>query len=263
MKLKKLYLGTNLKMYKTISETGDFLKRLIRNTKPYQGDTAELFVIPSYTSLPMAMELTGNTAIKIGAQNMSWEEEGPFTGEISPRMLEEIGVGLVMVGHSERRHVFHETDEEENRKVLCAVKHGLTVLLCVGETGADKEAAVSGQVLEIQLKKGLKSISVSQVPQLWVAYEPVWAIGKNGIPASAEYAQHNHLIIKKCLTEMFGNQAMSIPVLYGGSVNFDNSGSFILQPDIDGLFIGRSAWDADSFARILVRVRKMVQIEDK
>lgn len=248
---RKIYFGTNLKMYKNIRETTEYLKALSRLTEDLNRDSMELFVIPSYTSLSAAAQITDKQFITLGAQNMCWEEKGTFTGEISPLMLQEIGIGLVMIGHSERRHVFGETDEEENRKVTCALNHGMTALLCVGETAKEKDYNISDEVIRTQLKIGLSHIPVSQISRLWIAYEPVWAIGESGTPASAEYAEEKHQTIKNCLTELFGEAGSEIPVLYGGSVNPDNAVPLISQPSIDGLFTGRSAWDASSFDSLI------------
>ncbi len=255
---KKIFFGTNLKMYKNIKETTEYLKTLSQLTKDISRDSMELFVIPSYTSLSAAAQSTDKQFITLGAQNMCWEEKGTFTGEISPLMLQEIGIGLVMIGHSERRHVLGETDEEENQKVKCALSHGMTALLCVGETAEEKNYRISDEVIRTQLKIGLHDISASQLTRLWIAYEPVWAIGENGTPASAEYAEEKHQTIKNCLTELFGEAGSQIPVLYGGSVNPDNAVSLISQPSVDGLFTGRSAWDASAFNSL---IRKTVYIK--
>jgi triosephosphate isomerase len=238
-------------MYKTIKETTDFLSRLNDLTRDISREEMELFVIPSYTALSMARSIVDSQEIKIGAQNMCWDEKGQFTGEISPLMLKEIDIDLVMVGHSERRHLFGEKDEEENLKVAAAINYGFTALLCVGETQKQKEDNISDEALKIQLKCGVKGISNDMVSHLWIAYEPVWAIGVNGRPASAEYANEKHNIIKECLLEIFGEAGGDVPVLYGGSVNNENAADLISKDNIDGLFIGRSAWDADNFNKII------------
>lgn len=248
---KKLYFGTNLKMYKTIQDTTDYLKRLVDNTKDISRDEIELFVIPSFTTLPAAVSCVDKSYVKLGAQNMCWEEQGQFTGEISPLMLSELNLNLVMIGHSERRHVFGETDMEENKKVLCSLAHGFTTLLCIGETAEEKEYGISDEVLRTQLKVGFHGVSKDDLSKIWVAYEPVWSIGVNGTPASADYAQEKHLVIKKALHELFGEEAAAIPVLYGGSVNPGNANELIVQPSIDGLFTGRSAWQADAFDKLI------------
>lgn len=248
---KKLYFGSNLKMYKNIHDTVSYLQDLVSYTKDISREEIELFIIPSYTTLESATKNTDRSYVKLGAQNMCWEDEGQFTGEISPLMLKELGLDLVMIGHSERRHVFGETDAEENRKVKAALKHGFTTLLCIGETAEEKNYGISPEVLRTQLKVGFHDVSADQVPHIWVAYEPVWSIGVNGTPASADYAEKMHQVIKQCLLEIFGEAGAAIPVLYGGSVNPGNANELIIQPSIDGLFTGRAAWQADKFNKLI------------
>ncbi len=248
---KKLYFGTNLKMYKNIQETSSYLQSLESLTKDISREELELFVIPSYTSLDQAASCANRSYVKLGAQNMCWEEQGQYTGEISPLMLKELHMDLVMIGHSERRHVFGETDELVNKKVRCALAHDFTALLCVGETAEEKNYGICNEVLRTQLKIGLHQISSDKTARIWVAYEPVWAIGVNGIPASVEYAEEKHKVIKECLLELFGEAGNAIPVLYGGSVNPENTDKLITQPSIDGLFTGRSAWQADAFDKLI------------
>lgn len=250
--MKKLYFGSNLKMYKGIGATREYLQKLVENTKDISRDDIELFIIPSYTTLQTATSCCDREFVKLGAQNMCWEDQGQFTGEISPCMLEEMGLNLVMIGHSERRHVFGESDVEENKKVKAALSHGFKTLLCIGETAEQKEYGISAETLRSQLKIGFYGVSSEECKNIWVAYEPVWSIGVNGTPASAEYAEAMHKEIKAALYEIFGEKAEEIPVLYGGSVNPSNAESLIVQPSIDGLFVGRAAWDADKFD-ILIR----------
>jgi len=248
---KKLYFGSNLKMYKTIAATVDYLQKLADNTKDLSRDEIELFIIPSYTTLESAVNSIDRSAVKLGAQNMCWEDEGQFTGEISPVMLNELGLDLVMIGHSERRHVFGETDYEENKKVKAALNHDFTTLLCIGETARQKEFGIGAEVLRTQLKIGFHDVPAEQISNIWVAYEPVWSIGVNGTPATADYAEEMHQVIKAALAEIFGDAAAQIPVLYGGSVNPSNADDLIVQPSIDGLFTGRAAWDADKFTALI------------
>lgn len=248
---KKLYFGSNLKMYKNIHDTVEYLQNLVGYTKDLSREEIELFIIPSYTTLESAAKNVDRTYVKIGAQNMCWEDEGQFTGEISPLMLKEIGIDLVMIGHSERRHVFGETDIEENKKVKAALNHGFTTLLCIGETAEEKSYGISPEVLRTQLKIGFHDIPVSQIPNIWVAYEPVWSIGVNGTPATADYAEEMHKVIKQTLLDIFGDAGADIPVLYGGSVNPGNASELIVQPSIDGLFTGRAAWQADKFDKLI------------
>lgn len=250
--LSRLYLGTNTKMYKTISMTQEYLRSLAELTADLPRNELELFVIPSFTSLYHARLCVPPELIRIGAQNMGWEEEGQFSGEVSPLMLKEVGAEIVMIGHSERRHVFLETDEMENRRVLCALRNGLTPLLCIGEDAEEKAFGLADEVLRTQLKIGLSGLTPGQASKIRVAYEPVWAIGVGGVPASAEYAEARHASIRRCLCELFGEETGSrIPLLYGGSVNPQNAEELIRVENIDGLFIGRSAWQADRFNAII------------
>lgn len=259
MGMKKVYLGTNTKMYKGIADTVSYLNTLNTLTADLDRETLELFVIPSFTTLESASRCLSDHRIRLGAQNMGWEDQGPFTGEVSPVMLEEVGINLIELGHSERRHVLGETDEMVNRKVLCALRHGMTALLCIGETGEEKERGLSDEVLRTQLKAGLYTAELRDASQLWVAYEPVWAIGESGVPATKEYAEERHSTIRRTLVERFGEDlGNAIPILYGGSVNPQNATDLIQMEHIDGLFIGRSAWDATRFNGIIRDVLRVL-----
>ena len=257
---KKLYFGSNLKMYKNTADTVAYLKALEEKTKDIPN--IQMFIIPSYTTLERASEAVDHNNILIGAQNMCWEDQGQFTGEISPLMLKELGLDLVMIGHSERRHVFGETDVEENKKVLASLKHGFKTLLCIGETAEEKNFGISAEVLRTQLKVGLHGVEEKDLDKVWVAYEPVWSIGVNGTPAKADYAEEMHKEIKKCLNELFGKASKNIPVLYGGSVNPTNADELIKQKHIDGLFTGRAAWDAEKFDLLIRQALKAYANKD-
>ncbi len=248
---KKVYFGSNLKMYKNIRETSSYIESLDAYTKDLQREDMELFIIPSYTALETAVNITRTGQIKIGAQNMHWEETGQYTGEISPLMLKELGADIVMAGHSERRHVFGETDIDINKKVLSALKHGFTVLLCVGETGVERELGISREILRMQIKTGLHGICENQIKRVWIAYEPVWSIGTEGTPASPDYAEEMHGSIKETLGELFGEASEEVPVIYGGSVNIKNATALMAMPSVDGLFVGRAAWKAGQFDKII------------
>ena len=254
-----LYMGTNLKMYKTIAQTIRFLEELHALTSDIDRENLKLFVIPSYTSLESARKCVPESSISLGAQNMCWESEGQFTGEISPLMLKETGVEIIEIGHSERRHVFGESDKDANRKVRAAMEHGFTALLCIGETKEQKESGISDEILSIQLKSAL--LGVQDIEKLWIGYEPVWAIGVNGIPASAAYADEKHAVIKSVLESLYGERGTKVPLLYGGSVNPRNATELIVQAHIDGLFIGRSAWDAKAFNGIIRDVIKTQSVQ--
>ncbi len=171
---------------------------------------------PSFTSLERVTSAVGDK-IRIGAQNMAWEDRGQYTGEISPLMLEELGVRLVLIGHTERRQIFRETDEDEAKKIRCAADHGFTALLCVGETAQQKDGGMAAEVIRRQLETAAGVLTAEEASRgLWIGYEPVWAIGTSGVPASADYAQKMHLMIKEILKDMFGEVSDDIPVLYEG-----------------------------------------------
>lgn len=255
MQKKKLYIGTNTKMYKTIAQTLPFLSRLGSLTSDIDRNRCEIFVIPSYTSLESVKSIAKGGKITLGAQNMCWEDEGQFTGEISPLMLKEVGAEIVELGHSERRHVLHEDDIMINKKIHAALRHEFTPLLCVGEKEEQKRYKINKEIIRMQLKIGLWNVTPQQARHIWIAYEPVWAIGENGKPATKEYADEIHGVIKETLVELFGKEiGTAIPILYGGSVNAENACELIKMPNIDGLFIGRSAWNADNFSRIIHHV---------
>jgi triosephosphate isomerase len=242
-------------MYKTIGDTMSYLQRLHELTADLANSPLRLFVIPSYTSLDRAGIYLKGSHILLGAQNMCWEKEGQFTGEISPVMLKETGVSVVEIGHSERRHIFAETDEQEEKKVKAAIACGFTALLCIGETKREKEYGISDEILSVQLKKALYGLKPEDARKVQVAYEPVWAIGVNGVPAAADYVLMRHRAIRSVLCALFGNKAGNgVPLLYGGSVNKDNAVELTKLPDVDGLFIGRSAWDAEAFNNIIRQV---------
>lgn len=248
---KTLYFGSNFKMYKNVKDTLKYLEEFSQAVKDLDKDNVQFFFIPSYTSLQSASECASRNCYMLGAQNMCWEAEGQFTGEISPEMLKELGLDLVMVGHSERRHGFGESSEMENRKIKKALEYGFTALLCVGETLKEKEFGVSAEILRTQLKIGLHGVGEDNVSKIWIAYEPVWSIGVSGTPASADYAEAMHKVIKECLAEIFGKKGKEIPVLYGGSVNSENGGILISQPHIDGLFTTRTAFQIEKFVKII------------
>ncbi len=257
--MKKLYFGSNFKMYKNAAETEEYLAQFSAAVQDLDKERVQFFFIPSFTSLERATKCESRGEYMLGAQNMSWESEGQFTGEISPRMLKELGLDLVMIGHSERRHGFGESNEMENKKVRKALEYGFTTLLCVGETLEEKNFGISAETLRAQLKVGFYGVPKEQVSKIWVAYEPVWSIGVNGTPAPVDYAEAMHKVIKDCLVEIFGEEGAEIPVLYGGSVNPDNGNSLIKQPDIDGLFTTRTAFQIDKFVNIIKHAMDEVQ----
>ena len=249
-----LLVGTNLKMYKGVEETLEFLSRLNGNVGHISKEDMTLFVIPSYLALHAACGSDAHSRILLGAQNLHWEDSGQFTGEISPVMLKEIGIDIAEIGHSERRQLFGETDVTVGLKARAALRHGMRALVCIGETADDKASGITYEKLRMQAKVALKGIPADELEGLWVAYEPVWAIGVHGVPAEPGYAEKSHRMIKDVLEELYPNKGEGVPVLYGGSVNMENARQLIVQPSIDGLFIGRTAWDADRFASLIGEV---------
>jgi triosephosphate isomerase len=209
------------------------------------------FVVPPFTAVREVKKALSSTHIKVGAQNMHWANNGAWTGEISPLMLGDCGLDLVELGHSERREHFGETDRTVGLKTAAAVKHGLIPLICVGETLTEREAGRADAVLTAQVEGALQFLEgEARGAKILFAYEPVWAIGDKGIPASSDYADRQQALIKK----VAGGLLPSVPpVLYGGSVNPGNAAELVGQPNIDGLFIGRSAWRAEGYIDILSR----------
>src|SRR5919108_2237639 len=231
-------------MNKTLAEALAFADAL-EAFMPECDPRIQSFVIPAFAAAREVKKALATTRVKVGAQNMHWEDSGPWTGEISPLMLRDCGLDLVELGHSERREHFGETDETVGLKVAAAVRHGLTPLICVGETLAEREAGRAEEVLTGQVRGALRLLDGAALSaEILFAYEPVWAIGEKGIPATADYADQRHALIKDVAGGMLAHVP---PVLYGGSVNPDNAATLISQPNVDGLFIGRSAWNVDGY----------------
>jgi triosephosphate isomerase (TIM) len=227
-----MLIAGNWKMYKAPAETAEFCVELRRQLSDLDG--VDVAVCPPFTSLAVAVQALAGTDIAVAAQNVHWEPEGPFTGEVSPKMLLELGAYGAIVGHSERRQLFGETDEGVGKRARAALDAGLSVIACVGETEAEREAGDTEDVLRRQ-------VSVLEAEDnLVVAYEPVWAIG-TGKTATPEIAQEAHAFIKGLL---------DVPVLYGGSVKPENAGELLGQPDVDGALVGGASLDVESFAAI-------------
>ncbi|MER9434476.1 triose-phosphate isomerase [Mesorhizobium sp. M0618] len=242
------WVGTSWKMNKTLSEALQFADALAAFVPDFD-PAIQPFVIPPFTAARQVKAALANTRVKIGAQNMHWADAGAWTGEISPVMLKDCGLDVIELGHSERREHFGETDATVGLKTAAAVRHGFVPLICVGETLAEREAGRAEAVLTAQVLGALQELSGDQVKaEILFAYEPVWAIGEKGIPASADYADKQQQLIKKVAADRL---PIAPPVLYGGSVNPGNAADLIGQPHIDGLFIGRSAWQAEGYIDIL------------
>jgi triosephosphate isomerase len=247
---RKVWIGTSWKMNKTLAEARAFAEALAA-ADGARDDRIQRFVIPPFTAARDVKAILSDTSVKVGAQNMHWAAKGAWTGEISPTMLKDCGLDLVELGHSERREHFGETDETVGLKTEAAVRYGLAPLICIGETLAERESGRARAVLETQVRRALHRLSDQQKSALILfAYEPVWAIGVNGVPATADYADARQFEISAIVEDVLGRR---VPCLYGGSVNANNCEELIACPHVDGLFIGRSAWQADGYLDILAR----------
>jgi triosephosphate isomerase len=246
----QVWIGTSWKMNKTLAEAHAFAEGL-KSADAARDTRIQRFVIPPFTAVREVKAMLQDTSVKVGAQNMHWADEGAWTGEISPVMLKDCNVDIVELGHSERREHFGETDETVGLKTEAAVRHGLIPLICIGETLAEREAGRAQEVLERQVRGALGRLSGAQKDAtILLAYEPVWAIGVNGIPATSDYADARQAEIVEVAQDVLGRR---IPCLYGGSVNPDNCEELINCPHVDGLFIGRSAWNVEGYLDILAK----------
>ena len=248
--MRKKIIAANWKMHMTQSESEAFITTFLREIEDL--DTVEVVIVPPFTAIPKVSELLTETqSIKVGAQNMYWERSGAFTGEISPAMLRELFVRYVVLGHSERRALFGETDAIVNRKVQAAYEEVLRPIVCIGETLAQRERGEIEKVLSSQLRGSLANVAARELHETVIAYEPVWAIG-TGKTASAAQAQEAHAFIRKTLGEMSDEAtADKIRIQYGGSVKPDNARELLSQPDIDGALVGGASLDPRSFAQIV------------
>ena len=242
-------IAGNWKMYLTVREAVELGKAVAASC---QGVTdREVMIAPSFTALASVVDAIADSAVSIAAQNVAWEKKGAYTGEISPMMLHEAGATMVILGHSERRHIFGENDRMVNQRLLGALQFDLMPILCVGETLEEREQENTFKVIETQLTQGLEGVLTGQVSQVVIAYEPVWAIG-TGKTASKEQAQEVHAYIRQVLARLYEKTlADKIRILYGGSVKPENVDSLMAQPDIDGALVGGAALQAESFDRII------------
>jgi triosephosphate isomerase len=242
------WIGTSWKMNKTLAEALAFASGLAEADST-RDQRIQRFVIPPFTAVREVKAALAGTSVKVGAQNMHWADEGAWTGEVSPLMLKDCNLDIVELGHSERREFFGETNETVGLKTEAAIRHGLIPLICIGETLADRESGKAADVLATEVRGALSKLSGDQKnAEILLAYEPVWAIGEKGIPASAEYADARQAEIIAVAEEILGRR---VPCLYGGSVNPGNCEELISCPNIDGLFIGRSAWKVEGYLDII------------
>ena len=249
MSERKPLIAGNWKMFKTQDEAAETARQLVAKTAGTVD--VEVMIAPPFTALSHVADIIRNSPVALGAQNLYWEKEGAFTGEISPSMLVAAGCRYVIIGHSERRQYFNETDETVNNKIKSAVSYGLIPVLCIGETEIEREAEQTFSVLDRQMKVGLEGLMAESLASLVIAYEPVWAIG-TGKAATAEMAQEVHAFIRSWMEKNYGNPlAKAIRILYGGSVKPDNVKELMRQPDLDGALVGGASLAADTFSQLV------------
>lgn len=242
-------IAGNWKMFKTGAEAVQYAKALKKQVADVEN--TDIMIAPPFTALSAVSEILRDTRIGLGAQNIFWEKEGAFTGEISAPMLISAGCQYVIIGHSERRQYFGETDETVNRRLKAAANAGLIPILCVGETETQREAKKTFSVLDKQIEDGLNGLILDEHHPLVIAYEPVWAIG-TGKTASPDQVQEVHAYIRKQIAKNFGNMlANAIRVLYGGSVKPDNVSGLMALPDVDGALVGGASLQPETFSQII------------
>ena len=238
-------------MYKTIVEAIDLSTILKRDLFEVDFQAIDVVLCPAFTALSEVSEVISESEIKLGAQDVYWQEEGAFTGEVSCKMLKDAGCNFVIIGHSERRQFFGETNETVNKKLNAVLGHGLLPILCVGENLQEREKGVTFKVLDDHLENGLKGISQDDLLKTTIAYEPVWAIG-TGKTATPQQAQEAHNYIRKTLARLYSKEvAAEARIQYGGSVKPDNIGDLMRQPDVDGALVGGASLSAESFTAIV------------
>jgi len=255
--MRKTIIAGNWKMYKKIGEAIELASGLKRNLFDLDEGAVEVVICPPFTALSETAEVVFESNISVGAQDTYWQDEGAFTGEVSPLMLKDAGCKFVIIGHSERRQYFHETDASVNNKLKALLKHGLTPIVCVGETLEQREKELTFKVLDEQVKNGLAGLSQEEALKIVVAYEPVWAIG-TGKTATPAQAQEVHKYIRGLLTKLFAEAVSSeIRIQYGGSVKPDNILELMRQPDVDGALVGGASLKMESFGEIIKKAAEV------
>jgi triosephosphate isomerase len=252
---RKFWLGTGWKMNRTRAEARAYAEAL--RAAPDLGDLPlRLFVLPPFTALAEVAAALASTPVLVGAQNCHWAHAGAWTGEISAPQIAECGAALVELGHSERRAHFGETDVAINAKVKAVLAAGLRPLVCVGETAEERSLDAATVTVARQARMALAGVAAADLDRVLLAYEPVWAIGEGGTPASPDYADAIHGALKNAVLDLHGR---SVPVLYGGSVNAANAEALASQPEIDGLFVGRAAWTVEGLLGLARAITPIVE----
>jgi triosephosphate isomerase len=248
--MRKKVIAGNWKMNYNLQQSVIFIQQLKEELIKKERN-AEVIICPNFIVLSEAKKIIKNSPIKLGAQNIYYEESGAFTGETSADMIKSVGCEYVILGHSERRTIFNETDEIINKKIKQALKHGLFPIFCIGETLEEREKDITNHIIRNQLELGLKDISAEEITKIIIAYEPVWAIG-TGRNATPEQAQEVHAFIRNFLAVEYGLElADRVIIQYGGSVKPENAKDLLSQPDIDGALVGGACLKVDSFIRII------------
>lgn len=256
--MRRTVVAGNWKMYKSNSEAEELVTELIKKTKEIV--KTRIIVCPPFTALSLASDLASGSNLMIGAQNMYWEPHGAFTGEISSEMIKSAGATYVIIGHSERRRYFGETNETVNKKLKAAIDSGLNPIVCIGETLEERESGVTNDVVGNQVEKALAGISAGDIRKVILAYEPIWAIG-TGKTATPDQAQNVHKFIRNVIGKLYDNEiAEEIVIQYGGSVKPDNATDLLSQPDIDGALVGGACLQAESFSSIIKAAENLSQM---
>jgi len=246
---RKPFIAGNWKMHKNIKEATELANEIKRRF--YDFDRAEIVLAPPFTALAAVADIIASTPVKLAAQNMFWEKEGAFTGEVSPLMLKDAGCSYVILGHSERRAYFCESDENVNKKIRAALREEILPIVCVGERLEEREAGKTIEVVERQLRGALEEIKEEEARKIVIAYEPVWAIG-TGKTATPNQAEEVHKFIRETIGKLYTEDTSSdILVIYGGSVKPENITSLIKEEDIDGALVGGASLESDKFIKII------------
>jgi len=249
MNNRRPLIAGNWKMFKTCPEAVETAGQLVKLVA--MTTDIDVMIAPPFTALSQVSEVLRGSCVSLGAQNLFWEAQGAFTGAISPAMLVSAGCKYVIIGHSERRQYFNETDETVNKRIKAAFDNDLIPVMCVGESEKERESKNTFSVLDKQVKKGLEGFSSDNLKRLVIAYEPVWAIG-TGKTATSEQAQEVHRFLRSVLEKSFGNMlAKSIRILYGGSVKPNNITELMAMPDVDGALVGGASLDPETFSKIV------------
>jgi triosephosphate isomerase len=255
--MRKTIIAGNWKMYKTIGQAIELANGLKRELYNLANQDIDIVLCPPFTALSEVKDVIADSNLQLGAQDTHWQTEGAFTGEVSPLMLKDLGCKFVIIGHSERRQYFSETNETVNKKIKAVLKQNLTPIVCVGETLQEREKGKTFKVLDDQIKNGLESILEQDILKMVIAYEPVWAIG-TGITATPEQAQEAQKYIRDLLNKIYNQEtSQMMRIQYGGSVRPENITELMQQPDVDGALVGGASLEIETFSEIVKRASQV------